>query len=103
MSIKPVHFNGMMQRSQDISTIKQNEDQRPVVQQQNIQANFERKTEGMVKTVKQSEQKQDANGHFDAKEEGKNKYFSNRKKQEKPVLKNQVVEKRPLGGFDVTV
>ena len=29
MSIRPVDFNGMIQRTQDVSTLKQNEDNRP--------------------------------------------------------------------------
>lgn len=36
MSIRPVDFNGMIQRTQDVSTLKQNEDNRPVVEQQTI-------------------------------------------------------------------
>ena len=32
MSIRPVDFNGMIQRTQDVSTLKQNEDNRPVVE-----------------------------------------------------------------------
>ncbi len=103
MTINPVHLNGMMQRSQDVSAMKQNADQHPVVQQENIQIAFHRKTEGMVKTVTNPNQKQNSEGHFDAKEEGKNKYFSTRKKNEKTEQKNQVIEKNKKFGFDVTV
>ncbi len=103
MTINPVHLNGTMQRSQDISTIRHNEEQKPVVQQENIQTTFQRRTESMVKTVTNPNQRNEANGHFDAKEEGKNKYFSTRKKNENPKLKNQVVEKKQTFGFDVTI
>ena len=58
MTINPLHLNGMMQRSQDVSTLKQNEEQRPVVQQENIQVSFSRKSENMVKTVTNPEEKQ---------------------------------------------
>lgn len=30
MSIRPIDFNGMVQRTQDVSTLKQNEDNKPV-------------------------------------------------------------------------
>jgi len=103
MTIKPVHFNGMMQRSQDVSNLKHNEEQRPIIQQENIQTSFERRTQNVVKTVTHSEEKQDANGHFDAKEEGRNKYFFNRKKGNKAESKDQVVKKNSTSGFDVTV
>ena len=36
MSVRPVDFNGMIQRTQDVSTLKQNEDNRPVGEQQTI-------------------------------------------------------------------
>lgn len=103
MTINPLHLNGMMQRSQDVSTIKHNAEQRTIVQQENIQVSFERRTENIVKTVVESQHKENPEGHFDAKEEGKNKYFSNRKKNEKSELKDQVIEKRKSFGFDVTV
>lgn len=103
MTINPLHLNGLMQRSQDVSTLKQNQEQRPAIQQENIQVSFNRKSENTVKTVTNPEEKQDAKGHFDAKEEGKNKYFSNRKKNDKPEMKNQVREKTKTVGFDVTV
>ena len=41
MSIRPVEFHGIVQRSQDVSTLKQNEDNKPMLQQQNVQTQFE--------------------------------------------------------------
>ena len=40
MSIRPVEFSGVVQRSQDISSLKQNEDNKPMLQQQNVQTQF---------------------------------------------------------------
>ena len=37
MSIRPVVLNGMIQRTQDVGNLKQQEDNRPIVEQQNIQ------------------------------------------------------------------
>lgn len=34
MSIRPVDLSGMLQRTQDVTTLKQNEDNKPVVEQQ---------------------------------------------------------------------
>ena len=48
MSIRPVDFNGMIQRTQDVGNLKQNEDSRPAVQQQNIEIKQE-KQEATVK------------------------------------------------------
>ena len=35
MSIRPVEFSGVVQRSQDVSTVKQQEDNKSMLQQQN--------------------------------------------------------------------
>ena len=43
MTIRPVVLNGMIQRTQDIGNIKQQEDNKPVVQQQNISIQHEKK------------------------------------------------------------
>ena len=45
MSIRPVEFNGMIQRTQDVSTLKQNEDNKPFMEQQNIQTQFSKEYE----------------------------------------------------------
>lgn len=37
MSIRPVVLNGMIQRTQDVGNLKQQEDNKPLVQQQNIE------------------------------------------------------------------
>ena len=45
MSIRPVDFNGMVQRTQDVSTLKQNEDNKPVFQQQVLGTKLEKETQ----------------------------------------------------------
>ena len=42
MSIRPVEFSGVVQRSQDVSALKQNEDNKSMLQQQNVQTQFAR-------------------------------------------------------------
>ena len=42
MSVGPVVLNGMIQRTQDIGNLKQQEDNKPIVQQQNIGIQQER-------------------------------------------------------------
>ena len=49
MSIRPVDFNGMIQRTQDVSTLKQNEDNRPVVEQQTIFSQEMKKVEHSIR------------------------------------------------------
>ncbi len=44
MSIRPVEFSGVVQRSQDVSALKQNEDNKSMLQQQNVQTQFAKDT-----------------------------------------------------------
>ena len=59
MSVHPVHFNGMIQNTQDVSTLRHQEDQKPAVEQQNIQIQKEQKDQsqedGLVGKVSASE------------------------------------------------
>lgn len=42
MSIRPVDMNGVIQRTQDVGTLKQHQDMKPMVDQQNIQIEVQR-------------------------------------------------------------
>lgn len=42
MSIRPVDMNGVIQRTQDVGTLKQQQDMKPMVDQQNIQMEVQR-------------------------------------------------------------
>ena len=42
MSIRPVDMNGVIQRTQDVGTLKQQQDMKPMVDQQNIQIEVQR-------------------------------------------------------------
>ena len=57
MSIRPVDFNGMIQRTQDVSTLKQNEDNRPVVEQQTIFSQEMKKVEQNLHQVVHAREK----------------------------------------------
>ena len=70
MSIRPVDFNGMIQRTQDVSTLKQNEDNRPVVEQQTIFSQEMKKVEQNLHQVVHAREKENAGYRYDAKEKG---------------------------------
>ena len=91
MSIRPVDFNGMIQRTQDVSTLKQNEDNRPVVEQQTI--------------FSQEMEKENAGYRYDAKEKGNGHYEKEeRKKKDKKQQKaDNVYLKGQTSGFDIKV
>lgn len=60
MAVGPVTLNGVIPRTQDMTTIKQQEDHKPVLDQHNIQTTM--KTQG-ERQLKQVNHKDDANEH----------------------------------------
>ena len=95
MSIRPVDFNGMIQRTQDVSTLKQNEDNRPVVEQQTIFSQEMKKVEQNLHQVVHAREKEKGNGRYE-KEERK-------KKDKKQQKADNVYLKGQTSGFDIKV
>lgn len=108
MSIRPVDFQGMMQRTQDVSTIKQNEDNQPVVQQQAVYTQETKKIDQRLHQVNDAEEKENGGYQYDAKEKGNGQYeetggrSSDRKKQSERG-RDRVIVKGAPGGFDMKI
>lgn len=107
MSVRPIDFNGMMQNQQNISNVKQNEDQRPTIQQQQA---FQAVTKQEEAAARQVTNKDDLNKEeykFDARDGSKNEYQSNqgkqKGKQKKKMEDGHVRIKGMSGGFDMTI
>lgn len=83
MSIRPVDFNGMIQRTQDVGNLKQNEDSKPIVQQQNIEIKQEKQEDSRAHKVQDTEEKENFSFRYDAKEKGSNQYSRDEKKKKK--------------------
>lgn len=106
MSIRPVEFHGVVQRSQDVSTLKQNEDNKPMVQQQNVQTQFAKDTMQHMHQVNQANDSDNPEQKFDAREKGSNEYENHRngnKKKKKDENSGKVETKTRKGGFDMKV
>ena len=104
MTIRPVDLNGMVQRSQDVSTIKQQEDAKPLVDQQNIQTHFARQEEHKLKQVVHADDSEEPEFRYDAKEKGNNQYEQKKKKKKKQAnADGQVKVKGMSGGFDIRI
>ncbi len=81
MSIKPLLNNGMVQRSQDISTIKQNQDLRPQVEQMHIQKQHEKDVDRTARQIVKKENAADfKENRHDAREKTNGIFFDIRKK-----------------------
>lgn len=104
MSIRPVDFNGMIQRTQDVSTMKQNEDNKPVLEQQNIQTQFSKETVRHMQQVTHADDAENQQKRYDAKEKGSNEYVNQQKKKQKEKKKDgKVMSKSASGGFDIKI
>lgn len=83
MAIRPIEANGIIQRSQDVGQLKQNQDIKPQVEQQNIHHMQEKQLERTSRQIVKKENATDAgNTHHDAKEKGRGIFFDIRKKKE---------------------
>ncbi len=104
MSIRPVEFSGVVQRSQDVSTVKQNEDNKSMLQQQNVQTQFAKDTMHHMQQVTHANDSDNPQKKFDAREKGSNEYEDRRNKKKKAEGKNNgKVNVKTTGGFDMKI
>lgn len=106
MSIRPVDFNGIIQRTDDVGMLKHQEDAKPLVDQQNIQAQVTKNQEAMMHQVTDPNKGERMENHADAKEEGKGTYqpyARKRKKNGKKQEDGRVIYKTQSGGFDMKI
>lgn len=105
MAIGPVELNGYITRTQDIGTIKQQEDTKPMVDQQNFQAQFKQEVQTHMKNVHHADDSDNHQKKFDAKEKGSNEYHNNKNKKkstEEEKAKSKV-NKPAVHRFDMTI
>ena len=103
MIIRPVEMQGMVQQSQNVSQVKQNEDGRGFVEQSNILVHEQKTSQIKHESVVKHENADRKKENYDAKEKGNGQYFggSNNKKN-----KNQEDGKVILKGnksFDIKI
>lgn len=104
MAISPLLNNGAIARTQDFTTIKQNEDQKGLIDQTNFGQQFKKEVNSRPHQVNRQDNADFHNRKFDAKDKGDNQYSGdggkNRRKQEeesgKVIIKGH-------GGFDMKI
>ena len=103
MAVGPVTINGAIQRSQDMSMLKQQEDSRPVVEQQHIQAQIKTQESRLLKQVNHADDASQHKKKYDAKEKGSNEYEgqNHKKKKQQEKNKDQVVFTQGSSHFDM--
>lgn len=104
MAIGPIEMTGMVTRSQDISLFKQNEDNKPMIDQSNIQVSVQKKAHDQNQQVNQADNAECHEYRYDAKEKGNGSYQDNRNKNKKDKKEEdgKVVIKQ-TAGFDMRI
>ena len=105
MTISRVELQGQVTRAQDFTTIKQNEDNKGVVDQTNFQRQFDKTVDNRLRQVHQGDRAENEGKKYDAKEKGNGSYSGdggkNRKREEKE--KDGRVLLKGQGGFDIKI
>ena len=111
MSIKPIDMNtnGIIQRADDIGMVKNQQDAKPIIDQQHLLVQQEEKEDKLAHQVIDPENTTKPDTHADAREESKNSYFQRKKKKNinkkdgKPVPTDKVIKKKAGGSFNMTI
>ena len=105
MIVRPVVIQGTVQNSQNMTSVKHGEDTKPMVQQANIAVSTQKEVQQKSENVIRKDDVEKDNEKFDAKEKGKNEYYSvkvKKKKNDIPDDEGKVVVKNK-GSFDVKI
>ena len=108
MAIGNVELNRAMTGVQDFVTQKHNEQQHPVVDQSVIKDQFQKEIENKLQNVRKSENAENRQKKFDARDKGSNEYTGDGGKNKSKQKKNNEIEDgrvRPLYNqfFDSTI
>lgn len=102
MSIRPVEFGGLLQRADNVSAVKQQEEQKPLVDQSNISFSMSKEAEEKLHQIQDMENatklKNDTSG------QGNSKNFEQEQNKKKKKEKDSVKSKKIVhGGFDIKI
>lgn len=86
MAIGFVELQGQITRAQDFTTIKHNEDTKPMVEQATFSQQMTKQIERQVSRVNEGKQPEYQEKNFDAKEKGSNEYSGDGGKSRKKKL-----------------
>ena len=106
MTIRPIVLNGTIQRTQDVGNLKQQEDAKPHVDQQNIQSTMAKQEQRLSSQVIETKKSEQEEFRYDAKEKGSSAYKKNngkKKKKEWECCVVAVIVKGATSGFDIKI
>lgn len=107
MAVGMVELHGAIQRTQDYTAIKHQENAKPTVDQANFQTQMDKRVEEKHTQVLQGDDTTRNENHADAREKGKNSYAgdggANRKKKDNVQEGKVVLKGKGVSHFDMSV
>ncbi len=105
MPIRPIEMNGVIARVQDAGAIKQNEDNKPMMDQSKFQTHFNKEVDQHQKTVRDADDSDNYQKKYDAKEKGNGSYYGKQNKKRDNKKNNELESKKqpPNHGFDISI
>lgn len=103
MSLRPVEMSGLISRTQDITPIKQNQDNKPLTDQNNFQVHFHKEIDHNAKQVTTADDTERTKSKYDAKDKGNGEYFEQKKRKSKKEKIEEKVIIKGKKGFDVRI
>ncbi len=105
MAIGMIELQGQITRAQDYTTIKQNEDNKPMLDQMNFGEQMTRQVERKAEEVNQTDKSEYYNRKFDAKDKGDNEYRGDggKKRKKQGREDGKVFLKGSTSHFDVSL
>ena len=101
--ISPIEMNGVLSRTQDIASLRHNEDNKAALDHVNVQNQVDINGDETVHTVKSASESDGTDTRHDAKEKGKNEFVDIRKKKKAKDDDAVVRIKSPSSGFDLKI
>lgn len=88
MAISPIENNAIISRTQDFASIKQNENNKGMIDQNNFQNQFSKEINDHLRQVHDANNSDNYEYRYDAKEKGNNSYSNKEKKRKKEKKEN---------------
>ncbi|MBO6015822.1 MAG: hypothetical protein J6P60_04450 [Lachnospiraceae bacterium] len=106
MAISPIEFQGIINRTQDMTMLQHNEEHKGILHQAQFQVETEKNAQHNLNQVRQSDETEPKKDQSDAREKGNGIYMGdggkNRKKKEGDPAGGKVVRK-DSSHFDVSI
>ncbi|MCQ2519327.1 MAG: hypothetical protein MJ107_02225 [Lachnospiraceae bacterium] len=105
MAIGPIEIQGSITRLQDFAIQRQNEDAKVVSDQTQVAADVKKETENRSSSVSRSDETENNQNKFDAREKGSNEYTrnDNKKKKDEKEKEGKVLIKNQTASFDIRI